>query len=194
MVGGSSIPTRPHPRTELQAKFSVQYVVARALLDGAVKLEHFEEAAISEAAVTDLLARMQAKAHPDMPDDADSQWAAEVVVHTTDGRRLAHRIDNLMADGRRPSRTASPACGRNSWIAPRRRILPGDMGGAVFERLDNAGKRQRHEPGAAPHEGRPRSGVKKTRPAREPMWRVTLPRKPSGCPRPCLHSGDSQVR
>jgi len=32
----------PDPRTSLAAKFSVQYVVARALLDGAVRLAHFE--------------------------------------------------------------------------------------------------------------------------------------------------------
>lgn len=125
----------PHPRTELQAKFSVQYVVARALLDGAVKLEHFEEAAISEAAVTDLLTRMQAKAHPDMADDADSQWAAEVVVHTIDGRRLAHRIDNLMADG-----GAIPNIVSGMWDkfmdCAEAAHLPADMGGAVFERLE----------------------------------------------------------
>ena len=32
----------PDPRTPLAAKFSMQYAVARALVDGAVRLEHFE--------------------------------------------------------------------------------------------------------------------------------------------------------
>lgn len=125
----------PHPRTELQAKFSVQYVVARALLDGAVKLEHFEEAAISEPAVTDLLSRMAAKAHPDMADSADSQWAAEVVVHTTDGRSLAHRIDNLMADGGAIPKSVSGMWEKFMDCAEAAQ-LPADMGGAVFERLE----------------------------------------------------------
>ena len=124
-----------HPRTELQAKFSVQYVVARALLDGAVKLEHFEESAIAEAAVTDLLSRTQAMAHPDMPDDADSQWAAEVVVHTTDGRRLSHRIDNLMADGGAIPNSVSGIWGKFMDCAEAAQ-LPGDTGGAIFERLE----------------------------------------------------------
>ena len=33
----------PDPRTPLGAKFSIQYVVARALADRAVRLEHFED-------------------------------------------------------------------------------------------------------------------------------------------------------
>ena len=52
----------PDPRTPLQAKFSVQYVVARALLDGAVRLKHFEGEAHLEPAVQALLAVTRAVA------------------------------------------------------------------------------------------------------------------------------------
>lgn len=89
----------PWPKTELEAKFSVQYLVARALMDGAVKLSHFEEAAIADAAIAALLANLVARPHPDMGDHSASQWAAEVIVQTHAGARLSHRIDDLMADG-----------------------------------------------------------------------------------------------
>jgi 2-methylcitrate dehydratase PrpD len=84
----------PDPRTPLEAKFSIQYCVARALTDRAVRLDHFENGAENDPAVRALLPRIKARPHPDMPADAGFQWGAEVVVHTKDGRRLASRIDD----------------------------------------------------------------------------------------------------
>jgi 2-methylcitrate dehydratase PrpD len=84
----------PDPRTPLAAKFSIQYCVARALTDRAVKLVHFENGAENDPAVRELLPRIQARAHPDMPEDGKYQWGAEIVVHTKDGRRLASRVDD----------------------------------------------------------------------------------------------------
>ena len=89
----------PHPRTPLQAKFSVQYTVARALLDGEVKLEDFEGAAFADPAIERLLAITETQAHPDMDDDAPQQWGAEVIVALQDGRRLSRRVDDLVGRG-----------------------------------------------------------------------------------------------
>ncbi|MSP03404.1 MAG: MmgE/PrpD family protein [Acetobacteraceae bacterium] len=84
----------PDPRSPLEAKFSIQYCVARALTDRAVKLDHFENGAENDPAVRALLPRVRAFAHPGLPADGPHQWGAEVVVHTKDGRRLASRVDN----------------------------------------------------------------------------------------------------
>jgi 2-methylcitrate dehydratase PrpD len=84
----------PDPRGPLAAKFSIQYCVARALTDRAVKLVHFENGAENDPVVRALLPRVKAFAHPDMPADGRYQWGAEIVVHTKDGRRLASRIDD----------------------------------------------------------------------------------------------------
>jgi 2-methylcitrate dehydratase PrpD len=84
----------PDPRTPLEAKFSIQYCVARALTDRAVRLAHFENGAENDPDVRALLPRVQAKPHPDMPVDGVWQWGSEVVVHTKDGRRLASRVDD----------------------------------------------------------------------------------------------------
>jgi 2-methylcitrate dehydratase PrpD len=89
----------PRPTTSLEAKFSVQYGVVRALLDGVLRLKHFEGTAHAEPEVVRLLAVTEARSHPDMADDGPAQWGAEVIVHTMDGRRLARRVDNLIGRG-----------------------------------------------------------------------------------------------
>ena len=89
----------PDPRTPLAAKFSIQYVVARALADRAVRLEHFEGQAHADPAIRALMARTQARPHPDMPDDTPLQWGAEVAVTTRDGRRLASRVEDFERRG-----------------------------------------------------------------------------------------------
>jgi 2-methylcitrate dehydratase PrpD len=89
----------PHPKTPIEAKFSVQYVVARALVDGTVRLKDFEGEAPNEPAIQRLLQVTEARPHPDMADDAVEQWGAEVIVELKDGRRLSRRVDNLVGRG-----------------------------------------------------------------------------------------------
>jgi 2-methylcitrate dehydratase PrpD len=89
----------PDPRTPLGAKFSMQYVVARALADRAVRLEHFEEVAPFDPVVRELMARTEARPHPGMPDNSPLQWGAEVVITTRDGERLASRLDDFERRG-----------------------------------------------------------------------------------------------
>ncbi len=89
----------PDPRTPLGAKFSIQYVVARALADRAVRLEHFEGEAQFDPVIRDLMARTKARPHPGMADDSPLQWGAEVVVTTRDGERFASRLDDFERRG-----------------------------------------------------------------------------------------------
>jgi 2-methylcitrate dehydratase PrpD len=101
MPHGRRLPhtNNPDPRTPLGAKFSVQYAVARALADRAVRLEHFEGGAHFDPMIRDLMARTEARQHPDMPDASPLQWGAEVVVTTRDGQRLASRLDDFERRG-----------------------------------------------------------------------------------------------
>jgi 2-methylcitrate dehydratase PrpD len=124
----------PDPQTPLQAKFSVQYVVARALRDGSVKLRDFEGNAYAEASIKRLLSLTRTKAHAEMTDDGPNQWGAEVIVITKDGRRLARRVDQMIG---RSSR--NPMSSRERWekfedcaqrTLPRKQIAP------LFERLE----------------------------------------------------------
>lgn len=85
----------PDPRTPLAAKFSIQYCVARALIDRSVKLSHFEGNAPFDPMVRALMQRLDAHPHPDMRTD----WGTEVIVETTDGARFASRLDDYPSRG-----------------------------------------------------------------------------------------------
>ena len=89
----------PDPQSPLQAKFSIQYCVARALADRAVTLDHFEGQAHFDPAIRDLMTRVEARPHPDMAPDSPLQWGSEVIVHLTDGRRIASREDDYKSRG-----------------------------------------------------------------------------------------------
>jgi 2-methylcitrate dehydratase PrpD len=47
------------PRTGLEGKFSLEYTVARALISGKLKVEHFSEAAVNEPRVKALIEKMR---------------------------------------------------------------------------------------------------------------------------------------
>jgi 2-methylcitrate dehydratase PrpD len=118
----------------LQAKFSVQYLVARALLDGAIKLTHFSEAAIAQEAVQALLGRSEARPHPEMGDHSVSQWAAEVIVEMQTGARLAQRINDLMAGGGAVPPTTADM--RDKFMDCAAAVGPADWASALFTALD----------------------------------------------------------
>jgi len=84
---------RPAPDSPLAAKFSVQYCVARAALDGKVVLEHFEGDAYREPAVKDLLARVRATPYTGKLFDEDDPFDAEVSITLADGRTLTEKVD-----------------------------------------------------------------------------------------------------
>jgi len=125
----------PNPQTGLQAKFSLQYVTARALTDGRVVLEHFEGEAFADAGVGRLLPLIRVGEHPDMAASSENQFGAEVIVTTGDGNRLSARIDHQI--GRGP---ANPMSRDELWekfedcagrALPKDRIMP------LFEMLEN---------------------------------------------------------
>jgi 2-methylcitrate dehydratase PrpD len=88
---------RPNPRSDLDAKFSVQYVMARAMVDGVLKLEHFENDNYADPEVLSLLKRIESVAH----NDDDDRYSAYITITTKDGRKLEGYFSR--ARGRGPS-------------------------------------------------------------------------------------------
>ena len=84
---------RARPESALEAKFSVQYCVARALLDGKVTLEHFEGRAYADTRVRDLLERVHAIPYTGPLVDPKDPFDAEVRVTLTDGTTYAAKVD-----------------------------------------------------------------------------------------------------
>ncbi len=128
----------PDPRTPLAAKFSVQYAVARALVDGALRLKDFEGEAHMDAEVRSLMARTRARPHPDMPADAAEQFGAEVRITLRDGRVLARRIDNLVGRGGDNPLSLQELWEKFSDCASR--ALPAAQVAPLFERLQRLEK------------------------------------------------------
>jgi 2-methylcitrate dehydratase PrpD len=124
----------PRPATSLQAKFSVQYIVARALLSGAVRLEDFEGEAHRDPDILRLLDITDAQPHPEMTESSSQQWGAEIIVTLKDGRKVSRRVDNMVGrDGDHPM-TNDELWEKFDDCA--RRTLPREQIAPLFERLE----------------------------------------------------------
>jgi 2-methylcitrate dehydratase PrpD len=84
---------RPSPKSELDAKFSVQYVVCRGLIDGFVSLNHFENNAFLDQKIVTLLTKVKAMPYDDSQFDPENHFGGEVVVTLKDGRKLTAKVD-----------------------------------------------------------------------------------------------------
>ena len=85
---------RPTPKTGFDGKFSVQYVVTRALQNGAISLNDFSDERVNEPIIQKFLAeKMLAEPHPQTRNDVKNVYFAELTVETTDGRTLTHYVD-----------------------------------------------------------------------------------------------------
>lgn len=125
----------PWPVTPLQAKFSVQYAVVRALLSGVPKMAHFEGEAALEPEVQRLLGLVTTAPHPDMPRDGADQWGAEVIVTTHDGRRLSRRVNQMVGRGGDNPMSSSELWDKFTDCAERG--IPRENVAPLFDRLES---------------------------------------------------------
>jgi len=96
LVPGATIPivcepveNKQRPANSYDAQFSIPYIVATGLLRGRFVLDDLEPAALADEQVRALAARVTHEADPDTT--YPRHYSGEVIVHTRDGRRLAHR-------------------------------------------------------------------------------------------------------
>ncbi len=125
----------PDPQSPLEAKFSMHYAVARALLDGRVALDHFEGEAFNDRSVRKIMDIVTVGEHPDMGAETDNQFGAEVTVTREGGKTVSARIDHQL--GRGP---ANPMSRDELWAKFEDcagRVLPQDRILAVFDLLEN---------------------------------------------------------
>jgi 2-methylcitrate dehydratase PrpD len=87
------------PRTGLEAKFSMQYAVTAALLDGYARLESFTDAAVRRPEAQAFFARVTADDRTDGP--TFPRWA-EIDVALNNGAHLTRRVDLLRGSARAP--------------------------------------------------------------------------------------------
>ncbi|MGV3627121.1 MAG: MmgE/PrpD family protein [Betaproteobacteria bacterium] len=87
---------RANPQSDLDAKFSVQYTLARALKDRTVKLEHFEGTNWQDPATRAILPKIHVAPYTTEQFPADNHFGAEVKVTLTDGRVLSAKTDQAL--------------------------------------------------------------------------------------------------
>jgi len=86
------------PRNGLEGKFSMQYGVAAALLDGEVRLTSFDDACVMRPRIQDFLPRVSAR---EVEGASTPRWT-EVEVILKDGRHLLKRVDRLRGSAKFP--------------------------------------------------------------------------------------------
>ena len=87
---------RPAPNSALDAKFSVQYCVARALLHCRIVFEHFEGDAWRDPLVHGLLPRIHAAAFTAAQFPPDNHNGAEIKVTLVDGRSFSAKVERAL--------------------------------------------------------------------------------------------------
>ena len=84
---------RPNPKSDLDAKFSVQYCMTRALLDRKITIEHFDGKAYEDAPVKKLISRVHAAPYTTAQFPEDNHFGAEIKVSLRGGKILSAKID-----------------------------------------------------------------------------------------------------
>jgi 2-methylcitrate dehydratase PrpD len=86
------------PKTGLEGKFSVEYCVARALVDNEVGMKHFTDEKVTEPAIQELISKTKYVPDP----EATFFVPFEVVVRLKDGRVLSHKVFSIEGEAGSP--------------------------------------------------------------------------------------------
>jgi 2-methylcitrate dehydratase PrpD len=121
---------RPAPKSDLDAKFSVQYCMARALLDRSIAIEHFEGRAYEQPAVKKLLARVHAAPYTTAQFPADNHFGAEVRITLRGGKVLGAKVNEPF--GRTSGNPLPPALLKEKFENCAARALPADRVGTLY--------------------------------------------------------------
>jgi 2-methylcitrate dehydratase PrpD len=121
---GYAIVREMNPRTPYQAKFSLAYVVAAALAEGAAGLPQFNEDRYSpEGTVEPVIAGLLAKTSVSVSDALTTMypaaWPARLEIALTDGRTLRGGGDFPRGNPEAPATTEALAAKATSLIVPR---------------------------------------------------------------------------
>ena len=124
---------RPDPKSDLDAKFSVQYCMARAFLDRTIAIEHFESNAHEQPAVRKLLARVHAAPYTTTQFPAENHLGAEVRVALRGGKAVSGKVDQ--AFGRTAAHLLPAALLKEKFDNCAKRVLPAERTGALYSAI-----------------------------------------------------------
>jgi 2-methylcitrate dehydratase PrpD len=135
-AAGHEIVKESNPRTPYQAKFSLAYCVAVALLEGRVGLDQFTDDRFSESGVIDpaaraLLARIRVVVSPDLTARYPSEWGTRLTLTRRDGQARVLTAAFPRGNPENPVSTEALADKFRALVSPR-------LGSAVAARATDA--------------------------------------------------------
>ncbi len=125
---------RPNPQSTLDAKFSVQYCIARALLHGDVTFEHFEGDAYCAPEIREILSRIETKPHAHEPQGMYEHFQAVINVTATNGSLYSMSVDQPL---RGPTNSAPPDRLKAKFRDCAAKTLRPEDIGRIFESLNS---------------------------------------------------------
>ncbi|HYH42413.1 MAG TPA: hypothetical protein VD867_10540, partial [Burkholderiales bacterium] len=112
------------------AKFSVQYCLARALIDRKVAIEHFEGDAYTDAEVRRVTGLVQAQAYNTDQFPAENHFGAEIKVTLRGGTVVGAKVDQPA--GRTSANALPQERLREKFENCALRVIPADATAAVY--------------------------------------------------------------
>ena len=125
------------PETAIQSKFSMGYILARAIIDGKVTLGTFTEEAIREPSVIRLAEKVRMEVNPELEEDPEGSRPSKVTIRLKDGRTISSRVD--YAKGTAKKWPLTPEELRDKFINCAHRALTGKAvieAAAMIEKLE----------------------------------------------------------
>jgi 2-methylcitrate dehydratase PrpD len=116
---GYAIVQNPRPATPYQAKFSIAYCAAAALLDGCCGLDQFTPDRIADPAVSALLARTHVSVAEDLTARYPAAWPCRLAIRLRDGRTLSAAADFPRGNPENPVSTETLEAKFRGLVEPR---------------------------------------------------------------------------
>ncbi len=152
---------RPDPQSALDAKFSVQYCLARAAIDRKVAIDQFEGEAYKDPKTRELTSRVHAAAYTTAQFPVDNHFGAEVKVTLKNGTVLTRKVNQPY--GRTSKNPLTREQLKDKFVNCALRVLPAERVEQLYaaidtlERTDDA--RQIATLASAHHLSAPRTAV-----------------------------------
>lgn len=96
--------TKIHPRSVVDAQFSLPFAAAVALAHGRAGLGEYTDAVLRDRAILDLMARIGYETDAEIDAHYPEQWRAWATVTTMEGRSFTARVDDPKGDPANPLR------------------------------------------------------------------------------------------
>ena len=96
------IANNPNPQTPYEAKFSLQYCIAIALIKGEVGLEEFNQKLLFSSNVRNLMSKVKVESDPKLNEEYPVKWPSIVEIELVSGKTLIQKIDYPLGDPENP--------------------------------------------------------------------------------------------